>query len=87
MAGDNLFAILGMIRAELGDAVSDQTWDQLKRMLADRAGGGRVYVPKPSSKIARLEALAQASDDMDNAHLAQMLGVSIRHAKRLRRLR
>ena len=86
MAGDNLFAILGMIRAELGDAVTDETWAQLKRLLADRAGGGRVYVPRPSSKTARLEALAQASDDIDNTRLAQLLGVSVRHAKRLRRL-
>lgn len=86
MAGDNLFAILGVIRAELGDAVSDAAWEQIRRMLSDRAGGSRPYVPR-EPKRGRLEALAAADQDVANADLARRLGVSVRQTQRLKRLR
>ncbi len=86
MAGDNLFAILGMIRAELGDAVTDDAWDNIKRMLSRHAGTRRVYVPG-EPKRARLEDMATASEAASNADMARRLGVSVRHAQRLKRFR
>ena len=86
MAGDNLFALLGMIRADLGDAVSDDAWAHIRRMLAARAGGERVYVPC-GRKRARLEELAAADQTATNADLARLLGVSVSRIKQLKRLK
>lgn len=85
MPGDNLFAILGMIRAELPE-VSDETWEKIKRGLTQAAGGDRVYVPI-EPKRSRLEALAEAGENASAAQISKMLGVSVGHARRLRKLR
>lgn len=86
MASDNLFAILAMIRAELPD-VPDATWDQIKHLIGAHAGGSRVYVPAASSKRDRLERLAGLAADADAQQISKVLGVSVVHARRLKRLR
>lgn len=85
MAGDNLFALLGMIRADLPE-IPDSAWERIRHMLSDAAGGRDVYVPT-ARKQAHLEALAAADEAASNAELSMKLGVTVRHVKRLKRLR
>jgi hypothetical protein len=85
MAGDNLFVLLSQLRDDLPE-VSDATWDRLKLLLSDRAGTERVYVPR-AAKRARLEQLAATDAQESSERLSQILGVSARHVRRLRRLR
>lgn len=84
MASDNLFAILGMLRAEMPE-ISDDTWDKIKRGLSNNAGGDRVYVPL-QHKRSHLEAIAAAGESASVEQLSKLLGVSVRHARRLKRL-
>lgn len=86
MASDNLWAILGMIRAELGDQVPDEAWEKIHRMIAAEASGARIYVPK-QPKRSRLDALAAADAGVSSDQLARILGVSVRRAQQLRKLR
>jgi len=85
MAGDNLFAILGMMRAEMPE-ISDETWDRIKRGLAAHAGGDRVYVPA-GKKRNHLEAIAAAGENATAEQLSKLLGVTVRRAQQLKRLR
>lgn len=85
MASDNLFAILGMLRAEMPE-ISDETWEKLKRGLSSNAGGDRLYVPN-QKKRAHLDTLATMSADADAQQIAKVLGVSVRRAQQLKRLR
>lgn len=86
MAGDNLFAILDMIRAEMPE-ISDEAWDRIKQGLSRHAGTDRVYVPAQSRKRAALEQLDALARDASAQQIAKLLGVSVVHARRLRRLR
>jgi hypothetical protein len=85
VAGDNLFAILAMIRAELPE---DQraTLDQIKRLIGTHAGGGHVYVPQ-ERKRTHLEAIAAAGENATAEQLSKQLGVSVRRVQQLKRLR
>jgi len=85
MAGDNLFTILAMIKAELPE-VPDEAWEKIKRMLGHRAGGERVYIPL-QPKRSKLEMLAEVGANASNADLAKKLGVSVSRVKQLKRLR
>lgn len=85
MAGDNLFVILGMLRAEMPE-ISDDTWERIKRGLVAHAGGDRVYVPQ-QRKRSHLEAIAAAGEAATADQLAKQLGVSVRRAQQLMRLR
>ena len=84
MASDNLFVILAMIRAELPDE-QKATLDQIKRLIGTHAGGDRVYVPQ-QHKRSHLEAIAEAGESASVEQLSKLLGVSVRHARRLKRL-
>lgn len=86
MASDNLFAIIDMIRAEMPE-ISDETWNRIKRGLSNNAGGDRVYVPARSRKRSHFEALAEMNEDVSAQQISKLLGVSVRQAQRLKRLR
>jgi hypothetical protein len=86
VAGDNLFAILDMIRAEMPE-ISDDAWARIKQGLSRHAGTGRVYVPAQNRKRAALEQLDALAQDASAQQIAKLLGVSVVHARRLRRLR
>lgn len=75
-----------MIRAELPD---DQkaTLDQIKRLIGVHAGGRDVYVPAVPRKGGYLEKLAEMGADADAQQIAKKIGVSVRQAYRLKRLR
>ena len=75
-----------MIRAELPEE-QHATLDQIKRLIGTRAGGGHVYVPAVSRKRDHLEKLAELGEAADAQLISKVLGVSVRHARRLKRLR
>ncbi|MDT3708160.1 MAG: hypothetical protein ROZ09_15165 [Thiobacillus sp.] len=74
-----------MIRAELPDE-QKATLDQIKRLIGIHAGGARVYVPA-HKKRSHLETIAAAGDQATAEQLAKILGVSVRRAQQLKRLR
>lgn len=84
MAGDNLFAILAAIRAELPPE-KHATLDQIKRLIGIHAGGATVYVPS-QKKRAHLATLATMSAEADAQQIAKVLGVSVRRVQQLKRL-
>ena len=84
MSADNLFVILGMMRAEMPE-ISDDIWEKLKRGLSANAAGARLYVPA-YKKRNHLEAIAEAGEDATAQKLSKMLGVSVRRAQQLKKL-
>ncbi|OJW77988.1 hypothetical protein [Thiobacillus sp. 65-1402] len=86
MSTDNLFLFLDMIRAEL-QGVSDDDWERFKRSISEHAGGSRLYVPARSRKRDHLDQLAKLGAEADAQEISRLLGVSVRQAQRLKRLR
>lgn len=86
MAGDNLFDILDMVRAELPFKVSDEAWAALKLQLSRAAGGERAYVPA-QRKRCHLETMAEIGENADAQQLSKLLGVSVRRVQQLKKLR
>jgi len=85
MAGDNLLAILDAIRAELRE-IPDEQWEKFKRVLCGTCGGERVYVPA-LKKRSHLEAIAMMGEETDAQAISKALGISVRRAQQLKRLR
>lgn len=85
MAGDNLFAIIALLRAEMPE-IPDETWDKIKRGFSDAAGGTRPYVPA-HRKRSHLEAIAVMGEEADAQQISKLLGISVSRAYQLKRLR
>jgi len=85
MAGNNLFVILGMIRAEMREIRTDEDWEKAKRLFSQHASGERVYVPtyKKREHLAKLAEL----DSECPQKIAKMLGIGVRRVQQLRRLK
>lgn len=86
MSCNNLFVILGTLRAEMPE-ISDDTWERIKSGICKQAAGERVYVPAYNKKRSHLETIESAGDDATPRQLSKLLGVSVVHARRLKRLR
>ncbi|MBI4997845.1 MAG: hypothetical protein HZC22_13325 [Rhodocyclales bacterium] len=84
-SGDGLQALLEMAMREMPD-VPTEVWTRFAALASLNFGGGEIYVRAGYRQRSRLEALAQVEADISAAQLAEKLGVSVRHAKRLRRL-
>lgn len=84
MSGSNLFVYLGMILAEIPD-ITDAQKELIKQGFSARCSGERLYVPayKKGDHLAKLDAL----DGAPPQQVSKMLGISVRHVQRLRRLR
>lgn len=85
MAGDNLLDILAAIRSDLTE-IPDEQWEKFKRLLCRHAGGARVYIPA-HKKRSHLEAIAATGEQSTAEQLSKILGVSVRRAQQLKRLR
>lgn len=82
--GDNLADLIDMVRREMPD-VPDEVWQRFAVLASLKYGASRVYIPA-QKKRRHLEAMAAAGLDQDAEKLAQILGLSVRHARRLKRL-
>lgn len=88
MAGDVLLELLAEVRKHAPDLPADRL-TAIELAIRGVYGGDAHYIAR-HRKRTHLEALelAMAQDlEMTAQQLADMLGVSVRHAKRLRRLK
>lgn len=86
MASDLLLHLLSMVRAELPQ-VPHETWLRIERNLRGEHGGQETYIPRrrKASLLERLEAAQQADADMTTEEIAAKLGISVRHARRIKK--
>lgn len=84
--GDNLRDLIELAKREM-PGVPPEAWEKFLALAGNHYGGSKVYVNAPNRKRAKLELLAQLDADLDAADLAKKLGISLRHAQRLKRLR
>lgn len=81
---DDLREILDIARLNLPE-VSPETWSRLERAIRLNFGAQRVYIA--SQKKGRHLAALESSAENDAAKIAAMLGVTVQHARRLKKLR
>ena len=87
MAGDVLLDLLRRVRAELPGVAPDR-WAAIEQSLRAEYGGGEHYIARRSkgTLLGQIEQAAAAQAEISTGELARQLGVSVRHARRLRRL-
>ena len=74
------------VARELLPEVPEERWGRIEREIRNRYGADRHYIAR-YPKRSRLEALAEADAEAGSAKLAKMLGVSVQHARRLKKLK
>jgi hypothetical protein len=85
VAGDDLSQILDLARREIDD-VPDEVWQRFDSLIRRAFGTQRIYIAAHRKK-QHLEQLQQAADDVDTQRIAQMLGVTPRRVRQLKKLR
>ena len=83
--GDSLADLIALARREMAD-VPVEVWERFYRLASSNYGASRIYVAS-QKKRRHLEALAAADESLDAEQIAAMLGVSVRRAQQLKRLR
>lgn len=88
MAGDLLLELLRRLQTEV-TGVPPERWRAIEDALRAEYGGEEYYVGRrrKATLLARMESAAQADGELSAAQLADHLQVSVRHARRLKRLR
>jgi hypothetical protein len=81
--GDNLTDLLDLVRTEAG--LDHDTTQRLDLIIRDRFGGAEIYVQR-RRKRTHLDQLQALPDGLGDDDIAHRLGVSERHARRLRQL-
>ena len=84
MASDSFINVLNAIRLEFHD-VPEEAWTRLMRAVVREAGGQSLYVPR-QKKRSHIELIAAHGEDISVDKIAQLLGITPRQARRLRRL-
>lgn len=82
---DSLKEILEIARREVPN-VPPEAWARVERMIRLNFAGQRPYIAG-HKKRARLEALAEMGEEEDASRIASVLGVSVRRAQQLRKLK
>jgi hypothetical protein len=88
MAGDNLGEILELARRVAPD-VPEAVWAELEKRIRLDWGAQRVYIAarKKRRHLDAIEAAAAADAQADAEQLANVLGLSVRRVRQLKRLR
>lgn len=81
---DDLREILDLAKSNMPD-VPDEVWKRFERMVRINFGAQRLYIA--SQKKGRHLAILEQSAEQDSARLSQMLGLSVRQTRRLKKLR
>lgn len=86
--GDDLSEILDLARREI-EGVPDDVWLQLDGLIRRAFGTQRIYIAaqRKRQRLEQLAQLQQAEVAADTQRLAQVMGVTPRHARRLKQLR
>jgi hypothetical protein len=82
--GDTLLDLIALARREIDD-VPPEAWERFAALASLHFGTRRIYVPA-NRKRRNLDAIAAADDEASAEKIAAMLGVSVRHVRRLRSL-
>ena len=82
---DNLRDILALVRKELPD-VPESAWGRIESAIRRDFGTTRPYIAA-QRKRAHLDTLANVDASTEADTLAKMLGVSVRWAQQLRKLK
>lgn len=87
MSGDVLIELLRRVQAEV-PGVPAHRWRAIEEALRADYGGGEHYIGRRSKAtlLARLEDAAAGAAELSAVDLARRLQVSVRHARRLKRL-
>lgn len=80
---DDLRDILDTARRAMPD-VPDDTWARLEQILRHNFGAQRHYFA--ARKKGRMLAELEAGGETDATRISQMIGISVRHARRLKKL-
>lgn len=80
---DDLREVLDLAKRNMDD-VPPEVWARFEQLVRLNFGASRLYIA--SQKKGRHLALLESLPNADADALAQKLGVSVRHARRLKRL-
>lgn len=80
---DDLREILDVARRELPD-VPDDVWQRFEQIVRGRFGATRAYIA--ARKKGRHLAAIEAAGEQDATRIAQMLGITVRQARRYKGL-
>lgn len=83
-SGDSLKDLLDAARREMPD-VPPEVWERFACLASLRFGASRIYIAS-QKKRRHLDAMADVDADQEAEQVAAKLGVSVRHARRLRKL-
>ncbi len=81
---DDLREMLDIAKRDMPE-VPDETWKRLERVIRQNFGAQRPYIA--AQKKGRHLAALEAAGEQDANKLADMLGISVRHVRRLNKLR
>lgn len=73
-------------RRPQGASFGEEFAREMAEMIQKSLGGEKIYVPA-HKKRSHLETIESAGDDATPRQLSKLLGVSVVHARRLKRLR
>lgn len=83
MAGDNLHEVLQVLRRELG--LDEDVLQRMDEVIRREYGATRVYIAA-HRKRRRLQQIESAAPDEEARRIADRLGITDRHARRLIRM-
>jgi hypothetical protein len=81
---DDLREILDLAKRSMPD-VPDEVWKRFEQLTRINFGAQRMYIA--SQKKGRHLALLEQTAEQDAQRLSQMLGLSVRQTRRLKKLR
>lgn len=81
---DDLREMIDIARRDMPE-VPAETWQRLERIIRQNFGAQRAYIA--SQKKGRHLAMLEAAGEQDANKIADMLGVTVQHARRLKKLR
>lgn len=81
---DDLREMIDIARRDMPE-VPAETWQRLERIIRLNFGAQRTYIA--AQKKGRHLATLEACGEQDANKIADMLGVTVQHARRLKKLR
>lgn len=81
---DDLRDIIDLAKRELPD-MPPEMWSRFERIIRANFGASRVYIA--AQKKGRHLAAMEAAGDVDAARMSEVLGVTVRRVRQLRKLR
>lgn len=86
--GDNLADVIELARREMPD-VPPEVWQRFAILASLNFGASKIYIPSQRKRhhLTSIEAMAAENQAESAEAIARLLGISVRHARRLKRMR